>query len=50
MSLHQTTFLAGSNDGSCIDGMAPVNVWIVGNGAVRDALAGDAARTLFGAW
>lgn len=26
MSLHQTTFLAGSSDGSCIDEMASVSV------------------------
>ena len=41
ISLHQATFLAGSNDGSCIDWMALVSVVIVGNGAVRDPFVGD---------
>ena len=50
ISLHQWTFLAGSNDGSCIDGMASVNVWIVGNGAVRDPPVGDGTLLLFGGW
>ena len=50
ISLHQKTFLAGSNDGFCIVGRASVSVWIVGNGAVRDAFAGDGARVGFGGW
>jgi hypothetical protein len=44
ISLHQITFLAGSKEGSCIDGVAPVRTWIVGSGAVRDALVGDGLR------
>lgn len=44
ISLHQTTFLAGSKDGSCIDGMAPASTGIVGRGAVRDAPVGDGLR------
>ena len=48
ISLHQTTFLAGSNDGSCIDGMVPVSVVIVGNGAMGDAFVGD--ELLCGGW
>lgn len=50
MSLHQTTFLAGSSDGSCIDEMASVSVWIVGKGAVRDEFVGDVARMFCGGW
>jgi len=48
--LHQRTFLAGSNDGSWIDGMASVSVWIVGNGAVRDPPMGGGAWLFFGGW
>ena len=50
MSLHQTTFLAGSNDGFCIDGIASVSVWTVGNGAVSDVLLGDGEETFCGGW
>jgi hypothetical protein len=40
----------GSKDGFCIDWVAPVSTWIVGNGAVRDAFVGDGVRIFCGCW